>query len=623
MENAFNISYEKRFNEVWSASFSLPLDDIKNEFCKPFFFVEIFEDDEMTERIDLFRIMPKRARKNEGAKTITYECEHVLATLMDDILFQYHQTTGLPTDETLEYILEKQTKKHWQLGRVDFTLFFHYKWENETLLRALFSVPRPFDRHYQWKWDTTSYPWTLNLVEPPSTADVEIRYRKNMREIERTVDPNDIVTRLYPLGYGEGVNQLTIRSVNPTGQPYIEKNVDKYGVVARAWVDRRFEDPESLFATAQAMLDELSRPFVSYRVSAVDLSKLADYPVERFDVGQIVKVIDEDFGEFEARIVSVRKRDVKGDPGNVEIEIANKKKNIAGSIADLNDRQRINEVYAQGATNVLTFNYHDNCDANIPAVIPIYIDDDVVHVNTCELTFRTKPFRAYSRTTEGGGGIVTTTASGGGTTVTSASGGGTSVTSSSGGGTTETTTNNGAHEHRLMAYDGSAPTTGYTTRYYHIWLGQQHGGSAWVKLETTAPAGTHPYTYDLIGQHTHSVTVPNHTHSVTIPNHTHQITIPDHTHEIQIPDHTHDVKHEIVELDTLPTSVEIKVDGNRVPHTAIQGDRIDIVDYLEKDSNGKVKRGRHEITIHPDGLARIEADVILRVFIQSRLGGNY
>jgi phage minor structural protein len=39
--------------------------------------------------------------------------------------------------------------------------------------------------------------------------------------IEKDEDPTEIITRLYPLGYGEGVNQLTISSVN-NGVPYID-----------------------------------------------------------------------------------------------------------------------------------------------------------------------------------------------------------------------------------------------------------------------------------------------------------------------------------------------------------------------------------------------------------------
>ena len=64
-----------------SATFTLPLDDPKNALCTPFNFVELYDNGE---RVDLYRIMPKATEKSESTETITYNCEHVLATLIDD-----------------------------------------------------------------------------------------------------------------------------------------------------------------------------------------------------------------------------------------------------------------------------------------------------------------------------------------------------------------------------------------------------------------------------------------------------------------------------------------------------------------------------------------------------------
>lgn len=69
--------------------------------------------------------------------------------------------------------------------------------------------------------DTTSYPWTLNVVRADDTDATELRYSRNMEEISEEVLDTDFATRLYPLGYGEGVNQLNIKSVNG-GTAYID-----------------------------------------------------------------------------------------------------------------------------------------------------------------------------------------------------------------------------------------------------------------------------------------------------------------------------------------------------------------------------------------------------------------
>jgi hypothetical protein len=340
---------------------------------------------------------------------------------------------------------------------------------------------------------------------------------------------------------------------------------------------------------------------------------------------------------MDLRIKNEKRTDTKGNPGDTQLEIGSIHENLGTTEADMRRRQQINELHAQGSTSILNFTYQDNCDQNIPAIIPFYIDDDVVNVNTVELTFRTKPFRAYSRATAGGGALVDTTESGGGTTRTTTSGGGTTATSGSGGGTstttqtggqtTQTSAASGDHRHLVLGYQGevSEPPGGQWKAFS---APRQADGGAVGALFIQGPGGP-VYTEGTSGTHTHSVSVPahnhqvttpNHTHDVTIPNHSHEVEIPPHTHEIKLPDHEHEVKHEIVELDSMPSNVTIKVDGNLVPHESTMGDRINLVDYMTKDSNGKTSRGRHEVEILPDGLARIEADLILRVFIQSRLG---
>jgi len=632
LQNAFNVGYEKRFNELWTASFSLPLDDPKNDECQPLSFVEI-TDDYTGEYIGLFRIIPSLTRKNESDLSVEYQCEHVLATLLDDVLFQYHQTTNLTTRDTLQYILDKQSTPRWRLGTVEFTRYFSYKWENENLLSALFSVPQPFDVQYQWTWDTTSYPWTLNLVIPEMTVSCEIRYGKNMIGIEREIDPTGIVNRIYPLGSGEGVNQLTIKKVN-NGVPYVEdaQSIQKYGLRSYIWVDKRFENEENLKASAIGLLNQWKEPKISYKVNAADLSVITKLDVDKLRMGRVVRMIDPDFGTIEARIVKESKRDMTGNPADIDLEIANKYDDITTTQTELERRQQINEIYAQGATNIDSHDYEDNADPQNPAVIRFYIPDEVVRLNKLLLTFETSEFRAYSKATKGGGAIVTSTKSGGGAVVTSASGGGGVVTSASGGGGVVTSADGGAAV--ITSADGGGTTQTTTDKIFGM-----------LQVETSTSTGgtidTHRHTVTFTDQfdhshqinlpdhrhsinlpnHRHNVTIPNHTHNVNIPEHTHNVTLPDHTHQIELPDHTHEIEYGIFKLSEMPTAVTVKVDGNTVPYTDTSGENIDLVPYVDKDDDGLVTRGWHTIEITPNKLGRITANVVKQVFIQSR--GEY
>lgn len=632
LENAYNIGYEKQVNSIWQASFSLPLNDPKVNKVELLEYVEITDDGE---HIGLFRIMPKKTRKNSQANYVTFECEHVLSTLLDSSLFQYHQRSNFTTTSNLQYLLNRQKHKHWKLGQVDFTRYFHYSWENENLLSALFSVPKSFDEPYIWTWDTQSYPWTLNLVKPSNEPVCRIKEGYNLQTLEIEENPMSLFNRIYPLGAGEGVNQLTIESVN-NGIPYLEDRKPNVEIKEVVWPDRRFDHAQSLKDSAQALLDKWKKPIVTWRVSAADVSSITGLSIDKFKVGKVVRLDIDGFPVTDLRIMKESKSDIKGDPGNAQLEIGNVTEDLGTTNADLQRRQQINELYAQGATNILNFTYQDNADNNIPATIPFYIDDDVVNINTVELTFRTRRFRAYSQATKGGGalvkstggggGTVKSTSSGGGSTATSSSGGGTSTSTQSGGGSSRTSSGGGDHHHTLFVDNGSSSGS-----LAHRSL-QYNDGSTGSTIQVRKAGNQNIRTYTASGDHTHGVSIPahshdfstpNHTHNVNIPNHSHEIDLPNHTHQIELPNHTHEVEHKIIELSTLPSSVTIKVDGNTVPHSSTSGNRINLVDYMSKDNSGKVTRGRHEVTITPNGLGRIEADLIFRVFIQSQLGGNF
>ncbi len=594
LENAFNVGVKRRVNTLWTASFSLPSDDPKNGLCKHFNYVDIYGAS--GRHYGLYRIMPAQTKKNLTTDAITYKLEHVLSTLLDDVIegllpALINQSTAV----NINRILNFQTTRNWVLGRCDFERYFQYSFEDENgLLAPIFSIPKPFDEPYEFTFDTQSYPWKLNIIKPDNKVKSEIRWGKDMIDFDEVSDPTEIVNHIIPKGAGEGVNKLTIESVNG-GKKYLEdaQSVAEWGVKKYIWIDQRFTDAGTLKANAQSLLTQWKNPKISFKCDSVDLSIHPDYQHEPQKLlNSITRIIVEE-KEYEARIIGDDYIDVIGSEFDVVYEIDNRLDNIADVQADVERRQQVNEAYSQGATNIMAFSYQDNCDSNIPALIPIYIDDDVLYVNTCELTFRTKKFRAYSQATDGGGATVQSTSGGGGATPTSSSSGEVSKTTASGGSLQSST--------GFFFPGDDFITMGPAVTDYDI---------HWHRIPE-----------DRI-EHSHTFSIPNHTHNFQIPAHTHTVTIDNHTHDVTLPNHTHKIKHGIYELEEEASTIEIYVDGNKVTLSGKNGDRIDLIPYLAK-TNGKVTRGRHEITIHPSSLARIEADIILRVFIQSHLGGTY
>ena len=588
LNNAYDISYELTLNELWTCAFKMPKDDKKNEYCQPFYFVELFDGGE---RVELFRILPHVLTREDTA-FIEYECEHVLATLLDDVMFKYHQigNLGVYTDRVIRYVLDNQVTKRWQLIRTDFRRQFEYKWENENLLSALFSIPKPFNEQYKWTFDTTSYPWGISLVELNTRYVGDIQYKKNMQNITKTVDPTQLVTRLYALGFGEGDNQLDITSVN-NGVPYLEKNVGKYGLKQSILTDRRFENPETLKEYARSVLDGLSEPYVSYDIKGVDLSVYDSRKYPKFRPGDYILIRDfEDGINLEMPIVKVSKGDVKGNPFDVDLEIANKNRDITGSISELMERSRINDTYSQGATNLQQIVHADNADATHPLLIKFYLPAEMARINKLILKYSIESFRAYIKGNEAGGATYTSTSSGGGSYQnTSTSAGGGSYQSQITG--VESYINNGrGHNHGI-------PSPTELARLDSM------GNIGW--------AGSHVAS----GDHTHNVTfqTPDHVHSTAF-------STPDHSHGVTINAHSHDPLYGIYES-TRADSCYLRIDGKTVYNYNTE---VDVIPHLSKDSGGKINRGTwHTVEIIPNRLTRINASLFIQLFTNSRGGGDF
>lgn len=609
LENAYDVSYEKEANSIWSASFSLPLNDKKVSKVKQLGYVEIVDVD--GEYIGLFRVMPELTTVNADRSEVKFELKHVLSTLMDSVMFKYHEISpNTATRETIEYLLNLQKVKHWKLGRCDFEKYFQYSWENENgLVDALWSVPKPFADEYMWTYDTTTYPWVLNLIKPDLNVTARARESHNLKGFKIEKNPNQLVNRVYPLGSGEGVNQLNIKKVNPTGQTYIEnaQSIVDNGLIEYIWVDRRFTDAKSLMQSAQSLLTKFSQPIVSWEIDAVDLLKCITSPgekvpkIDELRLGKVIQVRTEKFGIVNLRILKESKSDVFGDPGNIKLSIGNVTNDLGTTQADIERKIEINQLYSQGATNILNYDKADNADEQYPVKFRIYIDDDVVKINTCELTFETTKFRAYSKTLKAAGKVVKSTSSGGGSVQ--------STTSQAAGQSTQTSSANGSHRHRVFIDQTNfvGPQNfkdGIFSAYGYGFFG----------IKTTG--GGDIYTEQAADNHTHTVTTPSHTHNVSI-------TIPNHTHDIDIPEHTHEIQYGIYEDSDVADRVTITVDGNAIPGTDTSKERFNIVEYLSKSTDGTINRGWHEIVMTPNKRARIEAQITMRVFIKSQLGGEF
>lgn len=572
LENATHIGYSHVCNDLWHCHFSLPMTDPMILLCEPHTIVDIFKDGKSKGKYRILR-QPQVEISKKGA-FLKYECEHVVCFLIDDVIEGYHEIGGadFKTGDCINYMLDKQTTRRWNLGQCDYEMELQYKFENTTLLAAILEIPKMVDTNYHFEYDTDSYPFTMKLIKLENTPNCVIRKGVNQTSIHREIDASKLITRLYCKGYGEGINQLNIADVNG-GLKYIDADtINKWGVKASFMVDSKVENAETLLARGREALEEVKNPYISYRASAIDLSSITGDDWHEFDEGKMVLIHDELLGEdVVAKIVEYAQDDIEKDPLGGAITIANKTQDVAQSIAELLNRSAISLTYSQGSTNLYSQQFADNADPTHPAVMRVYIPKGCVRINQILLSWKLEKFRAYETGAAAGGAAASTSSAGGGGTYTT-------VQSAEPQGTT-----------------GDATWSGGTDSGHPI-------------------AGNSSY-----GGHSHSI--KPHKHSMSLIPHSHRVNISSHTHSFSLPEHTHAMVYGIYDGGKA-SSVSILVDGNAL---SLSGEtEIDIAKHLTKDSNGKIKRGSwHEIKIVPNALTRIEANLFVQTFIQSIGGGDY
>ena len=635
LQNAYNIAYNKRANALWTASFSMPQSDPKTIHCQAFNLVEIWDIDRggSDRYVGLFRIMPHNEETIGVDRNVQYTLEHVMATLLDDVMIGWHEVgnTGTYTAQVLSYVFDQQTQKRWILEKCDYTHEYLYGWQDENLLSAIYSVVTPFSENdFYWSFDTQVYPWRISLEKTKPIPKTDIRYKKNMTGIRRNVDPSNLTTRLYCYGFGDGDNKLTIRSVN-NDIPYIESiNTDKYGIISQIWTDERITVEETLKATGEAMLKKLENPLITYDIDVQTIHNAAN-----LNIGDTVRVVHSTLDEYMI-VQELSKDDVSGKPYSGKIILGDGTNDFGNSIADITERQKISETYSQGSESIFMDSFYDNADNANPMETTFTIPENAVHVNEIRFSAKLTNFRAYSKATLGGGALTQSSNSGGATTQTSSSGGGATQTTNAGGNITQTSDSGGGGAPTTTTHQGQIyPTTetqisfpGFDSHTHYNFEAPgftEYGGGL-----TSFSLGWHSHTINwpshghtvYLPNHVHNVTLPSHTHTVVIPTHTHQLSIPAHTHDITLPNHTHNIEYGIYK-GPIASQMSIYLDNVLIGTYASSISNLNLISHMNKNANGDVMRGDHKIKIVPSSLTRIECAFQIRLFTNARGSGQY
>jgi len=533
------------------------------------------------------RTMPVKSNMNSNG--LFYKevvCEGAMAYLNDSQTRRWSLKNQTPT-QILTYLLSQHNAKmdssrQINLGVIEITQPITLDTNYETTLNTIISKIKNVLGGDLKVRETNGLLYLDYLIDQGTDNGVKIELGYNMKDIIEEYDPLDIVSRVIPLGYGEGINQLDIKKVNSNIE-YLDNSISiaKYGVIEGVATNKDIQSATTLKIYGNTVLKDKSQARLAISTNALDLSVLSGHESEKYNNGDSLNIVNPVMSiDVIARVVE-RSFDLLA-PQNPQLTISTRAIRLTDQIIELKQRNLTLENAPMGSTCIFPISKAENADATHPVTLDLDIPKETININRVYINLHGRKYRANSKDA----------ASGGGTTSTTASGGGTSSTSGSGGSSSNSITTPPASDYDTGAFvystvrDTVTPTVG--TEHHH---------------------NLYSSTLAMIYQHTHSFLI-------SIAAHVHNITIASHIHAITIASHIHNAIYGIVESATYPKNTKVKVNGVDIGINF--GDGLTSIDEYDIDITSFVDIGNNKIEISTEENGRIDAIVYSQIFIQSK-----
>lgn len=328
------MSWEKKHNDLCTASITLSRDDPCAAYCTALTWMHLWDG---ARDLGIYRISAISSEDGVDGGSSVYTLEHVLALLLDDVIFGTLEIAEKPFRQAIETLLDRQTDRRWVLGACEFDSTVSMSVSGETILGAIQSACGQLGEEYTWDWDTSALPFRLNIRHADETAGCGIHYGRNMIGLTCQTDVSALVTRLYLLGGAAQSGQVDITSLTEGGVPYIDADtIGAWGIKAAIYQDDDLLSPEQLLRRGREILEKNKNPQYTYTATALDLYAQTGLDWDLYEPGTQVMVTDDDHGvRFTARIVSVAKQDALDDPGSIVITIANEQRDELGTLTSM------------------------------------------------------------------------------------------------------------------------------------------------------------------------------------------------------------------------------------------------------------------------------------------------
>lgn len=209
LDLAHRVGYEKAANKATLIHFDLPRNDPK--WSAIVAFREVWLYDDLDQLVDIARIMPVVEGRNASGIKADVVCEGWATVLQDDLVAAELTFTNQTVTAILTALLAYQTVTRVTLGTIDATLnaTISMRVSYENVMRACWEV-RNIVGGYISVEPLAGSPLTRQLhlrADPGQDIGQRVHLGLNLRELSKRTDPAAVMTKLYPLGRGEGINQ--------------------------------------------------------------------------------------------------------------------------------------------------------------------------------------------------------------------------------------------------------------------------------------------------------------------------------------------------------------------------------------------------------------------------------
>ena len=346
LESAYDIIVTKEINGIDILEFKIPYNDIKRSF--------IGNEKQIQIADDIYRVRSITDERESGGGIVSFVyAEASFYDLGYGIKKESRDFEATTPETEMDYALQNTD---WSRGDVNVSTRRTWRSEEKNPLAIIREIQRIHGGDLTF--DNKNKIIGL-LTFSGSDSGAVFAYRKNLLSVKRVVDTRSLITRLYAFGK----DGLTFANIN-NGKEYLEDFTFTNEVRTSSLDLSNFTNPYQMLDFTAMRLADYSRPRVSYVISVIDLSALTGYDHEKWRVGDIVTVNDEDLDiTLKTRIMRMEYN--VQEPWKTVIELSTSLRELGSAVSDtIADQLSQSAFLQQEVKDLVPFNHLRNSRAD-------------------------------------------------------------------------------------------------------------------------------------------------------------------------------------------------------------------------------------------------------------------